>query len=69
MKRLVNDCSSAHAVMSDQSSSPSLDASTPPSSIPSPELGNLHLNNEVTEEDKQEATRLKAAANKAFTCQ
>lgn len=57
--------------MSDQStSSPSLSASSPPSSVPpSPELGKLNISNEVSEEDKQEAARLKAAANKAFTCQ
>ncbi|CAA7261672.1 unnamed protein product [Cyclocybe aegerita] len=43
-------------------------ASTPLSSVPpSPELGKLHLDVEVTEADKQEAARLKAQANKAFT--
>ncbi|PPR05835.1 hypothetical protein CVT26_010115 [Gymnopilus dilepis] len=55
--------------MSDQSStsSPSLTASTPPSSVPSPELKKLNLGGDVTEEAKQEALRLKAEANKAFT--
>ncbi|KAF8904494.1 phosphoprotein phosphatase [Gymnopilus junonius] len=55
--------------MSDQSStsSPSLTASTPPSSIPSPELNKLNLGSDVSEEAKQEALRLKAEANKAFT--
>ncbi|KAH9485179.1 Serine/threonine-protein phosphatase T [Psilocybe cubensis] len=55
--------------MSDQSTpSPSLAASSPPTSLPpSPELQKLNLSSEVSEQDKQEALRLKAAANKAFT--
>ncbi|KAF8160828.1 phosphoprotein phosphatase [Crassisporium funariophilum] len=55
--------------MSDQSttSSPLLSASTPPSSVPSPQLQTLHLSNEPSAEDKLEAARLKAEANKAFT--
>lgn len=56
------------ADMSDQStSSPSSSASTPLSSLPSPEISKLHLD-DVSAEDKQEALRLKAEANKAFTC-
>lgn len=59
------------AKMSDQSStsSPSLTASTSPSSVPSPELKKLNLGSDVSEEAKQEALRLKTEANKAFTCQ
>jgi hypothetical protein len=57
----------AYAVMMDQSPSPS-SVSTPLSSIPSPEPGKLHPS-EAIEKDKQEAIRLKAEANKAFSCQ
>ena len=57
-----------HADMSDQSTSPpSSSTSTPPSSLPSPEISKLHLD-DVSAENKQEALRLKAEANKAFTC-
>jgi len=55
--------------MSDQSttSSPSLSASSPPSTVPTPELSKLQLApEEVSEEDKAEAARLKAQANKEF---
>ncbi|KAI9509155.1 phosphoprotein phosphatase [Russula earlei] len=57
--------------MSDSSlSSPSLSSTTSPSSVvPSPSLSTLSLTDpkEVTESDRQEATQLKADANKAFT--
>ena len=54
---------------SSTSSSPSLPASTPPSSVPSPEIQNLSLSETprvVSDEDKAEALKLKAEANKAF---
>jgi hypothetical protein len=52
------------------SSSSPVPSTSPPSSIPSPALSTLSLadSKEVPEKDKQEATRLKAEANKAFTC-
>ncbi|KAF7315458.1 Serine/threonine-protein phosphatase [Mycena indigotica] len=53
--------------MSDSSSvpsSPALTASSPPSSAPSPQLQALTI--EVSEEERSEAARLKADANKAF---
>ncbi|KAG5638877.1 hypothetical protein H0H81_009180 [Sphagnurus paluster] len=50
------------------SASPASSTSTLPSSVPSPEFKNLSLSAvEVSEEDKAEALRLKAEANKAFT--
>ncbi|KAJ7163600.1 phosphoprotein phosphatase [Mycena crocata] len=54
--------------MSDASSpsnSPALSASTPPSSVPSPQLQALSI--EVSAADKADAVRLKAEANKAFS--
>jgi hypothetical protein len=54
-----------------ESSQPSPSPSTtPPSSVPSPALSTLSLSDlkEVTESDRQEATKLKADANKAFVC-
>ncbi|KAF5351642.1 hypothetical protein D9756_007546 [Leucocoprinus leucothites] len=53
----------------DYVSSPALTASSPPSSIPSPQMQNLTLADlpPVSDEDKAEATRIKAQANKAFT--
>lgn len=55
---------------SSATSSPGASASTPPSSIPpSPEIQALSLSDtakEVTEEDKAEALKIKAQANKAF---
>jgi serine/threonine-protein phosphatase 5 len=52
---------------SSQSSS-SLSPNTSPSSAPSPALSSLSLTDlkEVSDEDRQEAARLKADANKAF---
>ncbi|PPQ62946.1 hypothetical protein CVT24_006186 [Panaeolus cyanescens] len=53
--------------MSDSSaSSPSLSSTTPPSSVPSPQLQSLTLN-DISDQDKAESARLKALANKAFT--
>lgn len=51
-----------------ESSSSSLSSTTPPSSEPSPALSTLSLTDlkEVSDEDRQEAARLKADANKAF---
>ncbi|KAJ3571693.1 hypothetical protein NP233_g3592 [Leucocoprinus birnbaumii] len=59
----MNDSSSSSA------SSPVLTASSPPSSIPSPQMQNLTLTDlvQVSDEDKAEAARIKAQANKAFT--
>ncbi|KAJ7925006.1 phosphoprotein phosphatase [Mycena leptocephala] len=54
--------------MSDASSplsSPALSASTPPSSVPSPQLQALSI--EVSADDKAAAATLKAEANKAFS--
>ena len=54
---------------SSASSSPSLAGSTPPSSVPSPEIQSLSLSDSpkvVSEEDKAEALKLKGEANKAF---
>lgn len=52
--------------MSESSSSvPSSPKSTPPSSIPSPELATLSLA-DISEENKQEAAKIKSEANKAF---
>ncbi|KAJ7045719.1 phosphoprotein phosphatase [Mycena alexandri] len=54
--------------MSDASSpptSPALSASTPPSSVPSPQLQALSI--EVSADDKAAAAALKAEANKAFS--
>jgi len=55
---------------SSTSSSPSLSASTPPSSVPSPEIQSLSLSEStprvVSEEDRKQAAELKAQANKAF---
>ncbi|KAF9469902.1 Metallo-dependent phosphatase-like protein [Collybia nuda] len=49
-------------------SSPLTLASTPPSSVPSPELNSLSLESiAVSDEDKAEAIKLKGEANKAFT--
>ena len=52
---------------SSQSTS-SLSSTTSPSSVPSPALSTLSLTDrkEVSDEDRQEAARLKADANKAF---
>ena len=49
-------------------SSSSLSSTTTPSSVPSPALSTLSLTDlkEVSDEDRQEAVRLKADANKAF---
>ncbi|KAA1476031.1 hypothetical protein DENSPDRAFT_489269 [Dentipellis sp. KUC8613] len=56
--------------MSTLSSSSSSERSTPPSTVPSPALSSLSISDaepkEVSEEDKQEAAKLKAEANKAF---
>ncbi|KXN91059.1 Serine/threonine-protein phosphatase T [Leucoagaricus sp. SymC.cos] len=54
---------------SSNSSSPALTASTPPSSVPSPQMQNLTLADlpKVSDEDKAEAARIKTEANKAFT--
>lgn len=57
--------------MSEESSSvpasPVSSASTPPSSVPSPQLESLTLRDTiVSDEDKLEAAKLKAQANKAF---
>ena len=51
-------------------SSSSLPSTSPPSSVPSPALSTLSLADpkDVTENDRQEATRLKAEANRAFIC-
>ncbi|KAJ7772592.1 phosphoprotein phosphatase [Mycena maculata] len=46
--------------------SPALSASTPPSSVPSPQLQALNLT-EVSDADKAAAVALKAEANKAFS--
>jgi serine/threonine-protein phosphatase 5 len=57
--------------MSESSQSTPPLSSTPPSSaIPSPALSTLSLTDpkEVTEDDRQEAAKLKADANKAFVC-
>lgn len=56
--------------MSEQSttSSPSLSDPSPRSSFSSPDIQTLQLN-PVSEEDKTEAARLKAHANKAFICE
>lgn len=51
---------------SSASSSPPSSISTLPSSVPSPELGTVKLA-PVSEEDKAEAAKLKAGANKAFS--
>jgi hypothetical protein len=54
-----------------ESSSPSLSSTTPPSSvIPSPALSTLSLADpkEITEDDRQEAAKLKVDANQAFSC-
>jgi len=51
--------------MSDSEASAGEDSTTPPSSVPSPELFKLTLA-ELTEESKEEATKIKAEANKAF---
>ncbi|KAF5326277.1 hypothetical protein D9611_000049 [Ephemerocybe angulata] len=54
---------------SSTSSSPSLAGSTPPSSLPSPEIQTLSLADtprEISDADKAEAAKLKAEANKAF---
>ncbi|KAF9049945.1 Metallo-dependent phosphatase-like protein [Panaeolus papilionaceus] len=54
-------------MMTDSStSSPSLSSTTPPSSVPSPQLQSLSLA-DISNEDKAEAARLKALANKAFS--
>ncbi|KAJ7747362.1 phosphoprotein phosphatase [Mycena metata] len=56
------------STMSDASSaptSPALSASTPPSSVPSPQLQALSI--EVSADDKAAAAALKAEANKAFS--
>ena len=53
------------STMSDSEASLAGGESTPPSSIPSPELFKLTLA-ELTEEIKEEAARIKAEANKAF---
>ncbi|KAF9010505.1 phosphoprotein phosphatase [Cyathus striatus] len=45
---------------------PAFSSSTPPSSIPSPELHTLSLSDAVSNQDKEEAARLKAEGNKAF---
>ncbi|GJJ06342.1 hypothetical protein Clacol_000533 [Clathrus columnatus] len=50
---------------SSESSAPGSPIDTPPSSIPSPNLKSINLNY-VSEEDKLEAVRIKAEANKAF---
>ncbi|KAJ7594025.1 phosphoprotein phosphatase [Mycena floridula] len=53
---------------SSEPSSPTSSASTLPSSVPSPELGSLSLHSApVSDADKAEAAKLKAAANKAFS--
>lgn len=53
---------------SSTTASPTISASTPPSSIPSPETNKLNLpESAVSEEDRLEATNLKAQANKSFT--
>ena len=51
--------------MSDSEASLTGGESTPPSSIPSPELFKLTLA-ELTEENKEKAAKIKAEANKAF---
>lgn len=51
--------------MSDSEPSSTGGGSTPPSSIPSPELFKLTLA-ELTEENKEKAAKIKAEANKAF---
>jgi hypothetical protein len=61
----------SHSSMSDRTSSspgsPEILTSTPPSSIPSPNIESFSLNeSEITEQDRQEASRLKAEANQAF---
>lgn len=49
-------------------SEPSSPVSTPPSSVPSPQIASLSLDPvHVSEEDKAEALKLKAEANKAFS--
>ncbi|KAL0068795.1 Palmitoyl-protein thioesterase 1 [Marasmius tenuissimus] len=50
-------------------SSPGASASTPPSSVPSPQMNTLSLSDSVTvtEEDKKAAAEIKAKANKAFS--
>jgi hypothetical protein len=57
------------AESSSSASSPALTASSPPSSVPSPQMQNLTLTDlvPVSDEDKAAAARIKAEANKAFT--
>jgi serine/threonine-protein phosphatase 5 len=54
--------------MSDTSSTPPSPVSTPPSSLPSPELAALSLA-DVSEENKAEAAKIKTKANQAFVGQ